>query len=355
MTDQTPDFIPGIVSYIKTRVSKVPDVGIICGSGLSGLAAEIKDPFVIKYEEIKGFPESTVAGHVGEMVFGELGGKYVVALKGRFHFYEGYPPAQVVISVRVLAALGIRLLVVTNAAGGVNPGYSVGDVMIIKDQIALPALAGHHPLVGRNDERFGPRFPAVSPALEPELQDTVEAVAKRTEVKLNIHRGVYFGVSGPSYETPHEIQLIRTLGGDAVGMSTVFEILTAAHSGVRVLGLSLITNKCKIPGDDTPAPTHEEVLAATKVSESQIQLLVSEFVAQVDVSNLPRSKAYEFFSNELRGELRNTREKPKNHAVLAVENGLQRNTRGQLATFLGLTAAALAAAAVLFKASANRK
>jgi len=298
--EEAADVIPEIVFYLKERMAannvQIPDLGIICGSGLGSLAATITNSYTIKYEEIKHFPQSTVAGHAGELVFGKLGGKNVVAMKGRIHFYEGYTPQQVGLPVRVMAALGIKALIVTNAAGGANPHFNVGDVMVIKDQICTPGLAGHHPLVGRNDERFGPRFPAVNGVFDKEMADAVFTCSKRIGSRLKLQRGVYFGVSGPSYETPHEIGVIRALRGDAVGMSTVFEILVAAHCGLRLLGLSLITNRCVGPDDDSKPPSHEEVLAAVKKGEKEIQALVSEFVQFVDLSKTPRTKAFEFFS-----------------------------------------------------------
>jgi len=230
------------------------------------------------------------------LVFGKLGGKNVIAMKGRFHYYEGYTPQQVSLPVRVMAALGIKALIVTNAAGGANQHFSVGDLMVIKDQICAPGLAGLHPLVGKNDERFGPRFPAVNQVFDKEMADAVFTCSKRIGSRLKIQRGVYFGVSGPSYETAHEIGMIRTLRGDAVGMSTVFEILVAAHCGLRLLGLSLITNRCLGPDDDFKPPSHEEVLTAVKNGEQQVQALVSEVVAHIDLSKTPRTKAFEFFS-----------------------------------------------------------
>jgi len=196
-----------------------------------------------------------------------------------------------------MAALGIKVIIVTNAAGGVNPKYNIGDLMIIKDQICAPGLAGNHPLVGKNDERFGVRFPAVSPVFDVELQNVVESAHKTINSRMTIKRGVYFGVSGPSYETPYEIGMIRTLRGDSVGMSTVFEILTAAHCGLKLLGLSLITNRCLGPDDNFEPPTHEEVLSSVKKGEADVQALVSEIVTQIKLDNLPRTKAYNYFLN----------------------------------------------------------
>jgi len=296
---QVEDRIGRIVACIKKRISKVPDLGIICGSGLGSLAETIQKATVIPYKDIPGFPRSTVEGHASEMVFGDLGGKFVVALKGRFHFYEGYTPAEVAISVRALAALGIRLLIVTNAAGGVNPDYRVGDVMVMKDHIALNGLAGVHPLVGPNDSRFGPRFP-LGQSYCPNMQKTIVATAKKLELKRSLQIGTYIGVSGPSYETPAEIGVLRILGADAVGMSTVFEVIVASHCSIPVLGLSLITNRCRGPKDEFPPPTHAEVLGAVKEAEAGMQKLVATFVHDCELA-VTRPPAYAAFAALVEG------------------------------------------------------
>jgi len=296
------DKISGIVRYLKSKISTVPDIGIVCGSGLGGLADTLTDAITIKYSEMKslGFPQPTVAGHKGELVFGVLHGKRVVCMKGRFHYYEGNDPATVGLPIRVMAALGIRILLVTNASGGVNPSYNVGDCMIIKDHICFLGLAGIHPLVGTNDARFGPRFPPVGSSV---FDKRLQQVLLKTGVEINfthpLHIGVYGAVSGPSYETPHEIQLIRTVGGDAVGMSTAFEVLTAAHASLPVLGLACITNRCLGPNDNWEAPSHQEVLGAISNCQDDVKELVSSFVKNVDLTDYPRTKAYDYFTKYL--------------------------------------------------------
>jgi len=291
------DKVEGIVAQIRQRVSREPEIGIVCGSGLGGLAETLESPITIPYSEIKGFPQTTVKGHAGELVFGTLKGKFVVCMKGRFHCYEGHAPQKILIPIYVMAALGIKALVVTNAAGGINPEFNVCDVMIIKDQICFCGLAGQNPLVGKNDERFGPRFPPMNGIFNEGFQKTLLEAATESKFSRPVRSGVYFGVSGPSYETPHEIQLMRTLGGDSVGMSTVYEVIAAAHCGLPVLGLSLITNKCLGPDDQWDAPTHSEVLAATRDAQTEIQNLVSKFVEKMDLSPHSKTKAYESFKD----------------------------------------------------------
>lgn len=291
------DKIASIVRYLRGRVSWAPDIGIVCGSGLGGLAATLTDATTIKYSDIKGFPQPTVAGHAGELVFGLLNGKRVVCMKGRFHYYEGNDAATVGLPVRVMAALGIRILMVTNASGGVNPAYNVGDCMIIKDHICFLGLAGIHPLVGKNDDRFGPRFPPVgSSVFDKRLQQGLIKAGQEINFSHPMHTGVYAAVSGPSYETPHEIQMIRTVGGDAVGMSTAFEVLTAAHASLPVLGLACVTNRCLGPNDNWEAPSHQEVLDAISGCQDDVKALVSTFVKNVDLKDYPRTNAYNYFT-----------------------------------------------------------
>lgn len=291
MTDRITD----IVAQIRHRVSRVPDLGIVCGSGLGGLAETLTNPTVVKYEEIRGFPRTSVQGHAGELVFGELQGKFVVCMKGRFHCYEGHDPSKLLVPIYVMAALGARALIVTNAAGGVNPDFEVTDVMMIKDQISFCGMAGFNPLVGKNDPRFGPRFPPMNGVFNADLQATLKNAAEKCNFSRPLREGVYFGVSGPSYETPHEIGMIRTMGGDSVGMSTVYEVIAAAHCGLPVLGLSLITNRCLGPNDSWEAPTHAEVLEATKKAQTEVQGLVSKFVELLSIDNFPRAKAFATF------------------------------------------------------------
>ena len=238
-----------IVAYLRTRVTSLstggPTIAIVCGSGLSGLSERIQSPVRVAYSDIPFFPQSTVAGHGTELVFGQLGGCSVIAQRGRFHYYEGNSMSRVALPVRVFAALGCKVMIATNAAGGLNPAFRAGDVMVIRDHISLPCLTGAHPLTGPNDERFGPRFPPLTTAYSAKLQGIAEGVARSSGLGEYLRSGVYFHDSGPSYETPHEVAAMRILGGDAVGMSTVPEVIAAAHAGMAVLGLSLITNECR--------------------------------------------------------------------------------------------------------------
>jgi len=302
------DHLPEIVAYVRLALSRsnkrLPEIAIVCGSGLSELSSKISDPLSLPYSSIPHFPQSTVAGHGSELVFGLLGGKPVVAQRGRFHFYEGHPQASVVVAVRLFAALGCKIMIATNAAGGVNPNYSVGDIMVISDHISLPCLSGNHPLIGHNDDRFGPRFPAVNSIYHPTLQSIASSVATARGLSKYLQRGTYFHDSGPTYESPMEIHAMRVLGGDAVGMSTVPEVLVAAHSGLTVLGLSLITNQCLAPGDTRTPPSHEEVLESTKHRAEDMQGLVADIIQNVPSSlleSIPTPKAHALFFGQTGG------------------------------------------------------
>jgi len=242
---------------IAERLTLMPRVGLILGSGLGALADALEQAVVVPYQDIPGFHQPKVAGHRGELAVGRLSGQPVAVLRGRFHFYEGYTMQEVTFPVRALRALGCDTLIVTNAAGGLRPDWQVGDIMRISDQIFLPGMAGHHPLIGPNDDRLGPRFPAMVGAFDEELAAVARAVA--AEQGTPLREGVYCMVAGPSFESAAELRLLRALGADAVGMSTAPEVMVARHGGMRVLGLSLITNLA-LP--DGPPANHEEVLAA---------------------------------------------------------------------------------------------
>ncbi|RUS17885.1 nucleoside phosphorylase domain-containing protein [Endogone sp. FLAS-F59071] len=280
-------------------------VGIICGSGLGGLVDTI-DRLTIKefaYGKIPGFPESTVVGHAGKLVFGLLGEHKTptVCMVGRFHFYEGYNLQQVTLPVRVMKLLGVKNLIVTNAAGSLNPAFKVGDITVINDHISIPGLAGNSPLVGPNLDHFGPRFPPTSDAYTFGLRKLAFRAALDTNFpRDSIREGVYTFVSGPSYETRAEARYLRSLGGDVVGMSTAPEVIVARHSGIKVLGLSLVTNSVvmgrgrdafkevlKEAGEDVEdieedtdatVASHEEVLATSVMRAQQLQALVSKVV-----------------------------------------------------------------------------
>ena len=254
--------------YIKEQGVEDLEVGLILGSGLGELADEIEDRVVIQYTDIPSFPVSTVEGHAGQLVCGTLGGKKVVALQGRFHYYEGYSMEVVTFPVRVMNELGVDSLIVTNAAGGVNPDFTPGDLMMIKDHINF---FGTHPLIGRNNEEQGPRFPDLSFAYDLDYQELIKEAA--TELDLPLKEGVYFGMTGPTYETPAEIRMVSTLGGDSVGMSTVPEVIVARHAGIRVAGISCITNLAAGLGGEL---NHEDVIeVSTRIRSSFKSLIVS--------------------------------------------------------------------------------
>jgi purine-nucleoside phosphorylase len=250
--------IDEITTFCRTRMSSQPKVGIILGSGLGTLADEVGDKSTIPYSEIPSWPVSTVIGHTGRLVLGELEGQNVFVMQGRVHYYEGYSMAQVTLPVRVMQRLGIQVLIVTNAAGAVNPDYEPGDLMLITDHLNLIGMAGLSPLRGPNLDEIGQRFPDMSQAYDRELGNYAEQVAKRNQITL--HKGVYAGLAGPSFETPADLRFLRAAGVDAVGMSTVPEVITARHGNQRVLGVSGISNKANLDGNTIT--THEEVLEA---------------------------------------------------------------------------------------------
>jgi purine-nucleoside phosphorylase len=242
MTDQvTADSVyeqaEAAATFIRSRYAETPGTVLILGSGLGGFADTLKESVAIPYAEIPGFAKSTVEGHAGRLVLGQVEGVHVAAMQGRFHFYEGYPIAQVIFPVRALGVLGVKSLVVTNAAGGVNVEFNQGALMLINDHLNL---MGTNPLIGPNDARFGPRFPDMSEVYSHSYQEI--AVEEAEAMNLHLKRGVYAALTGPSYETPAEIRLLRTLGADAIGMSTVPEAIVARQMGIKVLGISCITN-----------------------------------------------------------------------------------------------------------------
>ncbi|KAK3570787.1 hypothetical protein QTP86_025428 [Hemibagrus guttatus] len=259
-----------LLAHIKIQ----PKVAIICGSGLGGLSDLLDNKILFPYKDIPHFPRSTVAGHAGELVFGELNGKQCVCMKGRFHFYEGYDIAMVTYPVRVFFLLGVETLIVTNAAGGLNSNFKEGDIMIIKDHINIPGFAGQNPLCGPNDERFGVRFPCMSDAYDKDLAQLAMQTAKDLGFDEFLQQGVYCMLAGPTYETIAECKMLQLLGADAVGMSTVPEVVVARHCGLRVFGLSLITNKVVCDYNSEERANHEEVLKTTCMRTQDIQCLV---------------------------------------------------------------------------------
>jgi purine-nucleoside phosphorylase len=268
------DKISNAVAFLKTKYDKTPKLGLILGSGLGILAEEIEKPVKIPYRDIPDFPVSTVEGHAGQLVFGLLEGIEVVAMQGRFHYYEGYSFEKVTFPVRVMKGLGVETLIVTNAAGGINEGFSPGDLMIISDHINN---MGANPLIGPNDARLGARFPDMSEAYSKDLRK----LAKQTATKLNLEvkEGVYVAFTGPTYETPAEIRAFRILGADAVGMSTVPEVIVARHSGLRVLGISCITNMAA--GILDQPLSHAEVIETTERVKANFLSYVKELVKTI--------------------------------------------------------------------------
>ncbi|XP_041853297.1 purine nucleoside phosphorylase 6 [Melanotaenia boesemani] len=264
--------------WLLAHTEKRPKVAIICGSGLGGLAELLEDKNVFQYEDIPRFPTSTVPGHAGRLVFGRLQGCECVCMQGRFHFYEGYNMHMVTYPVRVFFLLGVETLIVTNAAGGLNGTYSVGDIMLIKDHINMLGFAGQNPLCGHNDKRFGVRFPCMSDAYDRDLRALTKQTAKEQGCDNFLQEGIYCMLAGPTYETIAECRVLQTLGADAVGMSTVPEVVVARHCGIRVLGLSLITNKVVTDYESNERANHEEVLKTTERRTQDLQRLVSHLI-----------------------------------------------------------------------------
>ncbi len=247
--------------YISSRSSISPRISMVLGSGLNPLAERMEQTAVIPFTDIPHFPPTTVEGHAGRVVIGTLDGVPLLVMQGRYHFYEGYTMKQVTLPIRVMKTLGIEVVILTNAAGAINLDYRPGDMMLISDHIYLPGLTGNNPLMGPNDDEFGPRFPDMSHAYDPCFREIARKIAQ--EEGLPLHEGVYISLAGPSFETPAEVRFLRTIGADAVGMSTAPETVVAVHSGMRVVGISGISNAA--PGALPSRTTHEEVLAAGKV------------------------------------------------------------------------------------------
>jgi purine-nucleoside phosphorylase len=251
------------VSIIRERTALAPQIGLVLGSGLGSLADTLADRIAIPYDKIPGWPLSTVHGHSGQLVIGKLEGQTIVAQQGRAHFYEGYTMQQVTFPIRVMHFLGVKTVILTNAAGGVDPSFHVGELMLINDHINFPGLAGNNPLLGPNDDTIGARFVGLAQAYDRSLREIARSVARQHEIPL--HEGVYAAVAGPSFETPAEIRMLRTIGANAVGMSTVHEVLVARHAGMRVMACSGITNVAIDAVDSDLETNHEEVLEAGQI------------------------------------------------------------------------------------------
>jgi purine-nucleoside phosphorylase len=256
--------------FVRKRIRCRPVIAIILGSGTGSLADSVESPAVIPYARIPHWPESTVKGHAGRLVIGVLEGKCVAVLQGRVHLCEGYTAEQTAFPVRVMRQLGANVVIINNAAGAVNPDFQPGDLMLITDHLNLLGLGGANPLRGPNDERLGPRFPDMSQAYDKALREA--AVQAAGEAGLPLRLGVYAGLAGPSYETPAELRFLRIIGADAVGMSTVSEVIAARHGGMRVLGISVVSNRANLDGSHPP--DHDEVLQASRKAVPNLILLI---------------------------------------------------------------------------------
>lgn len=263
--------------YIRGKAGVAPKVGLVLGSGLGGLAEDVKDAVVIPFSEIPHWPISTIQGHAGRLLIGSLYGKPAMVMQGRVHYYEGYSMDQVTFPIRVMQRIGVELIILTNAAGAIAPDYQPGDVMVLTDHIALIGMAGLNPLRGPNLEEFGERFPDMSQPYDRELIKLSKQVA--AELEINLHEGVYVCLSGPSFESPADLRFLRTIGADAVGMSTVPETIVARHGKTRVLGFSGISNKANLDG--STITTHEEVLGAGKLIVPKLTGIISGVIEKV--------------------------------------------------------------------------
>jgi len=261
-------------NFIRNHFGDIPEIGIILGSGLGNLGENIENQKLIPYSDIPNFPVSTVKGHKGQLISGTFGGKKVIALQGRFHFYEGYSMSEVTFPVRVFKELGVKLLIVSNAAGGMNPEFNIGDIMIINDHINLFPT---NPLMGKNDDSLGPRFPEMSEPYDLNIIQKAEEIAKK--INIHVQKGVYVGVSGPCFETPAEYRAFRILGGDAVGMSTVPEVIAARHGGLPCFACSVITDLGG--GEIAEKVSHEDVIKAATAAEPKLTALIRQLLIEL--------------------------------------------------------------------------
>jgi purine-nucleoside phosphorylase len=259
--------------FLKAKGIVNPEAGLILGTGLGGLTSKIENGQEIDYNDIPNFPVSTVEGHAGKLIYGDFGGKKIVAMKGRFHYYEGYTPYQIALPIRVMKFLGIRYLFLSNAAGGVNPMFQIGDIMIVTDHINLLP----NPLIGQNDDRIGVRFPDMSQTYDKSLID--KAVRIAGENRIDVHKGVYLGTSGPTFETPSEYKYFRTIGADSVGMSTVTEVIVARHMGLPCFAVSIITD-LGVEGK-IEYTTHEIVQHEAEKAEARMTTIMTELISSL--------------------------------------------------------------------------
>jgi len=265
------------VAAVRKFSQREPKIGLILGSGLGDLAESVTPADYINYADIPHWPKSTILGHKGRLVMGELDGKSVMIMQGRSHYYEGYPIEKIGFPVRVMVRIGIKTLIITNAAGAIDPNYVPGEVMLIKDHISLMAMAGANPLRGPNIDEFGERFPDMSQPYDAELIGQAREVAKQNGIKT--YEGVYVCLAGPSFESPADLRFLRTIGADAVGMSTVPEVIVARHAKIRVLGLSGISNKANLDG--STVTTHQEVLEAGKTLVPKLDVIIRGVIRRI--------------------------------------------------------------------------
>jgi len=269
--------IDEVATAIRMRTKHQPKIALILGSGLGGLADSITNPDFIPFHNLPHWPHSTVPGHIGRLVIGELGNQTVLVMQGRIHFYEGYSMSQVTLPIRVMQRLGIEILIVTNAAGAINPDFAPGDLMLITDNLNLVGMMGFNPLIGPNIDELGPRFPDMSQSYDRKLLELARQASAETQVELR--EGVYAGLSGPSFEGPADLRFLRAIGADAVGMSTVSEVIVARHGGTRVLGISGISNKANLDGNTNTS--HEEVLEAGTLMVPKLEKILRSFLRKI--------------------------------------------------------------------------
>ncbi len=281
----TSEDVAQAVAYVRSQTRHQPHVGLVLGSGLSGLADAVTDADRIPFSRIPHFPVSTVEGHDGALVIGRLQGQDVLVMQGRVHFYEGYSMQQVTLPMRVMQRLGIHTVILTNAAGGINPAFHAGELMLISDHINLIGMAGQNPLRGPNDPTFGPRFPSMTRVYDAQLRDLTVKTAARLHIPLQ--QGVYMCLAGPSFETPADIRFLRVIGADAVGMSTVPEAVVARHGGLRVLGISTISNVAIDNIESEAETTHQEVLETGKLVVPRLTALLQEILSALPAPGEP--------------------------------------------------------------------
>lgn len=281
MAGASKDVVNKIADFIKSKIRIQPTVCIICGSGLGKLADAVEGSVTLAYADIPNFPQSTVVGHKGNLVFGSIGNKKVVVMQGRFHPYEGYQSSQIAIPIRVMKMLGVTTILVSNAAGGLNRRLRLGDFVIIKDHIDFASLALRNVLVGPNEDSFGPRFPALSDAYDSELRALMLKIAAEKGVSHLVHEGVYCFNGGPAYETIAECKMFLLLGGDVAGMSTVPEVIVARHCGMRVFGISLVTNISIMDYNIKHVANHQEVLETADMRAKTLQELFTELIKRM--------------------------------------------------------------------------